>query len=707
MASSPGTCQRYVAASRPAVHSSPSRSISGTNGRRGAGWLGSSLIGVSGDRGYSHGRLQFSRPGLGWLVLVVLIAGFDAAPLAAQLAGRWILTIPSFSSTGFRGELRLRQAGNALTGTIWLGSSERPLPVTGGRIRGDSVEFGAAAGPRFIGRIGGAGDLAGRIQLPGQAGPEWVAAPLPEDAEFYPALPRFTVRGVVTGRRDSLLRIAGPWLAAARRLGSSDSLLAAYHRAADAAGLSVLRGDSLATAAQSRALGVWQRADLVDAAVRTLTSVRAGLTDAGVRGRFDRLFRPRGVWQVDLHDVALARARAGMPSLRAESALPALRAVGWLPAQGGEDAGTLDLALYRLFTLKTTDTAMARTLFSRMAAAEPASASALARLMGGYDSAAGWYTEAIRFFLDEPWLPGHPARSIGDAVRAAWNDSTGTPILEARPFGYPQAVPRYGVPGRLFEQLVHADNWAAEEWLRRHGRGGFLQVLHRVTIEYGPGATLELPHEIVRLASPRGLTGQDDNGFLEARDAITIDPGYFPLLAIGAVVHEWQHLLFQRRLLAAVTPDGIGPAVLPGVDPFVVEGLAEWRAEVIMAPFTAREPLLGVAESEKRARLARSRPDDQHVLGYSMVRALAAAVGDDSAVVALLERAAVDPRGTSVLADPRVARAWAALRREPDRTIVAPSRRALVPELTFTIEDEFPDLLRTRIVVPHDSTPGS
>ena len=48
-------------------------------------------------------------------------------------------------------------------------------------------------------------------------------------------------------------------------------------------------------------------------------------------------------------------------------------------------------------------------------------------------------------------------------------------------------------------------------------------MLHRVAIEYGPGATLELPGEIVRLASPRGLTGQDGNGFLEARDAITID----------------------------------------------------------------------------------------------------------------------------------------------------------------------------------------
>ncbi len=629
-----------------------------------------------------------------------------SAPLAAQLAGRWVITIPSFSSANARGELRLSQSGSSLTGTLWLGNSPEPLPVSGGRIRGDSVEFGAATGPRFVGRIGASGELAGRVAVPGQPGPEWLAAPLPDDAEYYPVLPRFTVRAVVTGRRDSLLRLAGPWLAAAAPLATADSLMAGYQDAARAAGLTALRGDSLAAAAPARALGVYQRPELVAAAIRTLESVRSGLGDRTARARFDRLFRPRGVWQVDLHDVALARARAAMPSLLPESALPALRAVGWLPAGGAADAGTLDLALYRLFALRTTDTAAARTLMARMADAAPASARAAGLLMGGYESAAAWYADAIRFFLDEPWLPGHPAQSIGDAVRAAWHDSTGTPAIEARLFGYPQAVPRYGVPDRLFEELVHADNWAALEWLRRHGRGGFLQVLHRVAIEYGPGATLELPGEIVRLASPRGLTGQDGNGFLEARDAITIDPGYFPLLAIGAVVHEWQHLLFQRRLLASVTPDSAGPAVLPGVDPYVVEGLAEWRSERILAPFTARQPLLGVAEREKRARLARSRPDDQHVLGYAMVRALAAVVGDDAATVALLERAAIDPSGRAVLSDPRVSRAWAVPGRLPTRTIAAPSRRALVPELTFTIEDDFPDLIRTRIVAPHEPPPG-
>ena len=290
--------------------------------------------GVSGNRGRRRGYVQFSR-----LAAVVAGLALGPAPLAAQLAGRWVITIPGFSSAGSRGELRLSQSGATLTGTLWLGNSAEPLPLSGGRIRGDSVEFGAASGPRFLGRIGAAGELAGRIALPDQAGPEWVAAPLADDAEYYPVLPRFTVRAVVTGRRDSLLHLAGPWLAAAAPLATGDSLTAAYQRAADAAGLTVLRGDSLAAAAPARALGVWQRPELVAAAVRTLESVRAGLGDRAVRARFDRLFRPRGTWQVDLHDVALARARAGMPSLEAASALPALRAVGWLPADGAGDPG--------------------------------------------------------------------------------------------------------------------------------------------------------------------------------------------------------------------------------------------------------------------------------------------------------------------------------------------------------------------------------
>ena len=81
----------------------------------------------------------------------------------------------------------------------------------------------------------------------------------------------------------------------------------------------------------------------------------------------------------------------------------------------------------------------------------------------------------------------------------------------------------------------------------------------------------------------------------------------------------------------------------------------------------------------------------------ALSRALA---GNDTAVVSLLTRAAVPPGAAIVVADPRVRHAWNGFLEVPDRTSQAPSRRALVPELTFTIEDDFPDLVRTRVVTP-------
>ncbi len=638
--------------------------------------------------------------------LAVLLTAL-APPARAQLAGRWLVRIDDSARGTVRGELRLSVAASRANGTLWLeGQPGGPSPIRGGHAGpADSIAFTADAGgtdrtDRFIGRLEGE-ELHGRANSAAGAARAWSATRLPPDVEYYPVLPRFTVSAIVTGRRDSLIRLPGPWLAAAAATGESVATLdSAYRRSAAAAGLPLLTGDRLMTGAPLRAMGVLQRDTLVAAAVRTLVSIRSGLADPDVRGRFDRLFRPRGAWQVDLHDVALARARAASPALRVDMAVPALRAAGLLPREAAVDAGTVVHGLYRLYALKVGDSVAFASVSERMRSAEPMAAAAALLLMGGYESATAWYGEAIRFFLDEPWIPDPAPHSIGDLVRAAWHDSAVTPAIEARVFGYPQAVPRYGVADPLFDRLVHDDNWAAGEWLRRHGRGGLLAVLHRVTLNYGPGATLVLPGETLRLATPRGLTGEDANGFLEPHDAIAIDPAYVPLLALGTVVHEWQHLLLQKRLASSAATSA-EPVVMSGLDPFIAEGLAEWRAERILAPLVTRFPLLLVGEIEKRDRLAHARPDDQHVLGYWMVRALARVTGDDDYTVSLLVAAAPSRAGAAtVLGDAAVAAAWRRFAALPDRSIAAPSRRALVPELSFTIEDEFPDLLGVRIVAP-------
>jgi hypothetical protein len=201
-----------------------------------------------------------------------------------------------------------------------------------------------------------------------------------------------------------------------------------------------------------------------------------------------------------------------------------------------------------------------------------------------------------------------------------------------------------------------------------------------------------------------GQARESLNGFLEPRDAIAIDPGYSPLLALGAVVHEWQHLIFRRRQLRALVAgyaEANSPSVeLPGIQPYLAEGFAEWSTERILVPLVTRWPLLGLGELEKRAGLAHIGTDDPHTLGYALVRALAGALPNPSVTTDLLLKYADHPSG--VVAEPLLRRAWGKYRGTPDRNLATPGHRLLIPEVTFTIEDGFPDIIATRILIPVD-----
>jgi hypothetical protein len=192
------------------------------------------------------------------------------------------------------------------------------------------------------------------------------------------------------------------------------------------------------------------------------------------------------------------------------------------------------------------------------------------------------------------------------------------------------------------------------------------------------------------------------NGFLEPADAIAIDPGYSPLLALGTVVHEWQHLIFRRRQLEVFT--GNLPAreavvvELPGIEPYLAEGFAEWSTERILAPLVARWPLLALGELEKRAGLAQENTEDQHSIGYALVRALAAELPDPAATTRLLLRNATQPSNLGT--ERSLRRAWRAYAGKPDRVFPVPGSRILVPEITFTIENGFPDVITSRILIP-------
>ena len=242
---------------------------------------------------------------------------------------------------------------------------------------------------------------------------------------------------------------------------------------------------------------------------------------------------------------------------------------------------------------------------------------------------------------------------------------------------------------------MQPENWSAQQWLGRHGAAVLLESLQLMSVDLGDQALLESRGEVFRLTTVRRQSLESTNGLLEPRDAILVDPGYAPLLALGAVIHEWQHLAAERVRRSAVRVDG-GTIRMPAPDPFVAEGIAEWQTEWVLSILGSVFPLLAVHEPEKRARLRAGSDVEHHALGYAMVRALAAAVPDRARLTTLLFDALADPAAVSRASEPR--RAWARFG-GPELVVSAPSLRVLIPETTFTIEDGYPDVVATRIRV--------
>ena len=522
-------------------------------------------------------------------------------------------------------------------------------------------------------------------------------------------LPRFTLREIVAGRNDTLTRIPGPWVHAAMAAAPDSRATRAYHKAATRSGVTPLAGKALASERSYHVMGLYRRQELTGAARQTLAAIRATLPGDSTRARFDHLFRPRGEWVVDLHDAALAWARTRAPQIGWETVSRSLAAAHWLSTDDSLAEEAVPRALYGLTVLAASDSAAFRAARSDLWRADSVAATAVLLLLAGYAESQNWVVDALRFFLTQPWIPdGGRRRSLADYVRDDWRrmgDSTAAhPLPEIRPrlFGYPQAVPHYGVPPALFRRLVRADNPSARIWLERNGEASLLRTLRWLP----PGDTslvlLQVGSEAIRLTSVPRQSRESLNGFLEPGDAIAIDPGYSPLLALGTVVHEWQHVIFRQRQLEEFTrrlPAQEAAVVeLPGIEPYLAEGFAEWSTERILAPLAARWPLLALGELEKRAGLAQEDAEDQHSIGYALVRALAAELPDPAAATRLLLRHAAQP--SRLGADRALRRAWRAYAGRPDRVFPVPASRILVPEVTFTIEDGFPDVISSRILIP-------
>lgn len=628
---------------------------------------------------------------------IALALALSPAVLGAQVEGRWALALGGGVTGRLRGELVLKRQGDYWSGTLWLQGHERPVDLLGADLTSDGevrFETNADGGLQFRGSLRG-DVLRGTARADTGAARPWAAARLQDITEFYPTLPRFTQREIVFGARPGRSRLPGAWVAAARARPADDA--EQYRELARAAGMKPLSGTELTSISVPRALGRASRSEMVEAARRTLSDIANQLPSPGVRQAFDRIFRPRGSWLTDLRDAALHFAGIRMPGLTPDGALPGLRALGWIDSTVTDPDALVD-ALYRLRVLEATDSSFAAALTSDLRRSRPGEAASITAWLDAFRMAERWHASAVQFLLLVPWIGGETAASPLMLAASGWEevlDSLPIPEVRARHFSYPQAVPRYGIPAPLFDRLYVAENFAAARWLERHGRQALLLSARQAAPDFGPEAVMDLGPDTVMLTTVRQQAEARTSGFLEPADVIEVDPSYVPLLALGAALHEWQHLAFERVRRLRMARDTGTIVALHAPNSWVAEGVAEWRTGRVLRQLAARFPLLAMGEHEKRLRIERGNSDEPHVLGYLLVDALAAAMPGDGARLELLVAASDDP--AVVMRTPGLVDAWDRYATAPDLELGSRGSRAVVPEMTFTVEDGYPDVIRLRI----------
>lgn len=618
------------------------------------------------------------------------------AALGAQVEGRWALALGGGLTGRLRGELVLERRADQLTGTIWLEGEERPVDLLGARLENRSAlrfETDVDGTLEFRGTLRG-DVLRGTARADTGAVRPWAAARLQDITEFYPTLPRFTQHEILLGVRPGRSRLPGAWVAAARARPDDDA--ERYRELARAAGMEQFRDADLQSLSVARALGRANRAELVAASQRTLVAIEKQLPSAGVRAAFERIFHPRDAWLTDLRDAARHFAAARQPGLTPSDAMPGLRALGWIDSSVTQADALLD-ALYRLRVLEAADSGFAAALAADLGRARPSEAPKVIAWLDAFRTAERWHAAAVQFLLLVPWVGGDTAASPLMLAAGGWEgvlDSLPIPEVRGRHFSYPQAVPRYGIPDPLFDRLYVAENWAAKRWLERHGRQALLQAARQAAPDFGPEAWIDWGEDTVMLTTVRQQAMTRTSGFLEPADVIEVDPSYVPLLALGAALHEWQHLAFERVRRLRIANDTGAIVALHAPDAWIAEGVAEWRTSRVLEQLADQFPLLAMGEREKRLRIARSNPDDPHVLGYLLVGALAAELPDEQERLGLLLASSNDP---AAVMGSEVVSGWRQHSSAPDLELGGSGGRALVPEMTFTLEDGYPDVTRLRI----------
>jgi hypothetical protein len=611
-----------------------------------------------------------------------------AGPASAQSESRWALMIrgPALSE---RGELRL---GNA-EGRLLLESADSAwLPLSGVRTAEGQIVFSLpATGRRFEGTAD-ATEMQGNLYEPDGRVIRWTAERIPVGITRWPVRPRVRVKQLRLGTSDSVVTLPSAWRAAL-----------------PAAALITAERDSLARAAGLRAPTL---NDLIDAQRIALGLDSAGRAAARAQlariavgpaadASFRRLFGTPGQLRFDLHQVAFAS--VAVKRVPEVDRSPAILVRGLKVFTNGVMATSDTLSLYamawRAWSRSHTDSIESRMLLDSLTARDPVAARAVRAIFAGYDESLGWWVEALAWLLNNPWIETprgfqSPVALVGEF----WGRALTLPPLEPTYFGSVQAVPVIGA-SRLGSRLVRPLNASAVEWLAQAGTAAALAAWR--SVDSYDTLTLVRAGQPVQLTAPAAVARSRLGGFLAGRDAIRIEPGIAPIFAIATVLHEWQHLLFEGARLEGSAPgvqESANELTLLDGNPWLVEGSAEWATEAVLAPGRRSTPLLPLMEAVKRGSIALTGGDDPHVLGYLLVRAVAARSRSATELRERLVQSLHDP-----LAVARAYRLDGAVRSSEPLRLNRPASAGIIPEMSFTWDDGVADQLTRRLLIPAPS----
>lgn len=516
----------------------------------------------------------------------------------------------------------------------------------------------------------------------------WMALPLPPGSTRWPVPPRVTARQLVMGSAVTTVRVPGTWLAAMPSLAALDS---EDRDLANLAGLPPVNHDDRVARSRRLALGL-------DESARARARALLAQIGSGPAGspEFRRIFGAGSGWRLDLHDVALADARYYLTGFQLSQAAEGLRELGDLA--GVADSSMIRESAWRLWCRTGADSAQVFAGIDSLARRDARGALAVRALLAGYGDAAVWWRGALHWLLVQRWLdtPAGP-RSPQQLMANFWStDSLELPEIVPTRFGDEAAMP---VPAAadIGPYLFRPRNGVAGEWLAGAGmREAFQSWL---PIRWGePPLSVMIGRHAETVVSPWAQAQARPAAFFGERDAVRMDPGITPVVAVAVFIHEWHHLVAARRRLqgprpAALVDDGT-ELRLRELDPWLAEGFAEWATEETLRPARSMVPLLLFTQAEKRLAGSPRDSTDPHLLGYRMVRAAA----KQAPMHVLRDRLVATLHDATLLARTLHFSGPSAT---PALILNRPPNASVIPEVSFTWDDGLAFDVSRRLVIPN------